>query len=68
MFMIGKKIPVDNVNNAIGNKNVGHDHFRVIDEDISILYRDLDGLAPQGLENITIMEVGAVQRLTRSHN
>lgn len=68
MFIIGKNIPVDNVNNAIGNKNVGHDHFRVIDEDISILDRDLDGLALQGIENNTIMEVGAVQRPTRSHN
>lgn len=68
MFMIGKNIPVDNVNNAIGNKNVGHNHFSVIDEDISILDRDLDGLALQGFDNITIMEVGAVQRRTRSHN
>lgn len=66
--MLGKNLPVDNVNNAIGNKNVGHNHFRVIDEDISILDRDLDGLALQGWDHITILEVGAVQRLTCSHN
>lgn len=55
MPMVVMNIPVDNVDNAIGNKNVRHDHFSVIDEDISILGRDLDGLALQGFENIAIM-------------
>lgn len=56
------------MNNAIGNKNVGHDHFSVVDEDLSILDRDLDGLALKSFDHITILKVGAVQRRTRSHN
>lgn len=66
--MSGGSLPVDNVNNAIGNKNVGHDHFSVIDEDVPILDRDLDGLALKGFDHSTILKVGAVQRRTRSHN
>lgn len=66
--IVGKSLPVYDVNNAVGNKNVGYDHFSVIDEDISILDRDLDGLALKSCDHITVREVGAVQRRTRGHD
>ncbi len=56
------------MNNAVSNKNVGYDHFSVIDEDFSVLDRDLDGLALKSFDHITILEVGAVERRTRSHD
>lgn len=66
--MAGKSLPVYDVNNAVSNKNVGYDHLSVIDEDFSILDRDLDGLALKSFDHSTILEVGAVQRRTRSHD
>lgn len=66
--MVGKSLPVYDVNNAVSNKNVGDDHCSVIDEDISGLDRDLDGLALKSFDHITILEVGAVERRTRSHD
>ena len=68
MCMVEKSLLVNDMNNAICNKNVGYDHFGVIDEHISILDRDLDGLALKGFDHTTILEVGAVQRLARSHD
>lgn len=66
--IVGRSLPVYDVNNAVGNKNVGYDHFSVIDEGISILDRDLDGLALKSCDHITVREVGAVQRRTRGHD
>lgn len=66
--MVGKSLPVYDVNNAVGNKNVGYDHLSVIDEDISIPDGDLDGLALKSFDHSTIREVGAVQRRTRGHD
>lgn len=57
---VGKSLPVYDVNNAVSNKNVGYDHFSVIDEDFSVLDRDLDGLALKSFDYSTILEVGAV--------
>lgn len=68
MSLTGKSLPIDDVNNAVGNKNVGYNHFSVIDEDFSILNGDLSGLALKCFDHITILKVGAVQRRTRSHN
>lgn len=68
MSMVGERLPVDYVNNAVSYENIGSDHLGVIDENISILDRDLDGLALKGFYLITILEVSAVQRRTRRHN
>lgn len=66
--MAGKSLPVYDVNNAVGNKNVGYDHFSVIDEDLPIPDGDLNGLALKSFDHITILEVGAIQRRTRGHD
>lgn len=66
--MVRESLPVNDVNDAVSNKNVGYDHFGVIDKDFSILNRDLDGLALKSCDRITILEVGAIQWRTRSHN
>lgn len=56
------------MNNAVGNKDVGYDHFGVVDEDISILDGNLDGLALKSFDHIAVLEISAVQRRTRSHD
>lgn len=66
--LAGKSLPVYDVNNAVGNKNVGYDHLSVIDEDLSILDGNLEGLALKSFDHITIREVGAIQRRTRGHD
>ena len=58
--MVGRSLPVYDVNNAVSNKNVGYGHSSVIDEDFSVLDRDLDGLAFKSFDHSTILEVGAV--------
>lgn len=52
-------LPVDNVDDAIGNQNVGNDNLGAVDEDVAVVNRDVDLLAGNGL-NLAALEATAV--------